>query len=70
MSEKTDITPNDSIVPIFLIPPTPEEIIEQAQWEEERILVQEANQAKSEARLSALNKLAALGLTEEEIAAL
>lgn len=53
---------------------TPEEIAgletAQAQAEAQRLADEQAAQAKAAARQSALDKLAALGLTEEEIAAL
>lgn len=53
---------------------TPEEIAEletaQAQAEAQRLADEQAAQAKAAARQSALDKLAALGLTDEEIAAL
>lgn len=65
-----DITPDDSVVPVYLIPFTPEEEAERAQWATEQANQAAAEQAKVEARQSALAKLAALGLTEEEIAAL
>jgi hypothetical protein len=62
-----DITPEDSVVPVFLEEPTDEEIAErQAKYE-----AQVEAQAEREAvRESALAKLAALGLTEEELATL
>jgi len=65
--EAIEITPADSVVPVFLEEPTDEEIAErQAQHE-----AQEAAKAAREAvRESALAKLAALGLTEEELATL
>lgn len=65
-----DITPENSIVPVYLVPPTKEEIAEQ----EQRILEdqerRQQEQAKEEARISALEKLAKLGLTEEEAKAI
>jgi len=65
--EPIDITPADSVVPVYLEEPTAEELAErQAQHE-----AQEAAKAAREAvRESALAKLAALGLTEEELATL
>lgn len=53
---------------------TPEEIAQReadaAAFEAERVARQEAEDAKATARAAALSKLAALGLTEEEVAAL
>ena len=65
-----DITPDDSVVPVYLIPFTPEEEAERAQWATEQANQLAVEQAKVEARQSALAKLAALGLTAEEISAL
>jgi len=62
-----DITPEDSVVPVYLEEPTDTEIAErQAEYE-----ANEAAKATRDAvRTSALAKLAALGLTEEELATL
>ena len=69
-----DITPEDSIVPIYLVPLTEEELAERevlaAEAEAERLAVEEASAAKAAAKESAKAKLAALGLTEEEVTAL
>ena len=65
-----DITPEDSIVPVYLVPLTEEEEAERAQWAQEQADREAAEEAKKEARQSALGKLAALGLTEDEISAL
>jgi hypothetical protein len=69
--ELIDITPEDSVVPIYL------EILseeEQAVRDAELLAIQEQQtqieadiEAKALARQSALAKLAALGLTQEEI---
>jgi hypothetical protein len=69
--ELIDITPEDSVVPVYLEVLTEEEqairdadILASKQQREER----EAEiEAKALARESALAKLAALGLTQEEI---
>jgi hypothetical protein len=62
-----DITPADSAVPVFLEEPTDTEIAErQAEHEANEA----AKTAREEVRESALAKLAALGLTEEELATL
>jgi homoaconitase/3-isopropylmalate dehydratase large subunit len=49
---------------------TPEEVAEKEQMKADAIAEQNAKESREEARASALAKLAALGLTEEEIAAL
>jgi hypothetical protein len=61
-----DITPEDSIVPVYLVPLTEEELAEREQWAIEAADREAAEQAKLDARESALAKLAKLGLTEEE----
>lgn len=65
-----DITPEDSVVPVYLIPPTEEEIAEreaaQAEREAEEAARLEQEAATETARASALKKLAKLGLTENE----
>ena len=65
--EAIDITPAGSAVPVYLEEPTAEELAErQAQHE-----AAEAAKAERETvRESALAKLAALGLSEEELATL
>lgn len=65
-----DITPEDSIVPVYLVPLTAEEEAEREQWATEQAERELAEQTKKEARQSALAKLEALGLTSDEIAAL
>ena len=73
-NEPIDITPEDSVVPVYLVELTEEEIAEReaqaaemAQQEADRIAAAEAKEA---AKVSAIAKLAALGLTEEEAAAI
>ena len=62
-----DITPAGSAVPVFLEEPTDTEIAErQAEHEANEA----AKAARETVRESALAKLAALGLTEEELATL
>jgi hypothetical protein len=74
MSEPIDITPEDSVVPVYLVPLTPEEEAERAQWaadeEARKLAEEEATAAKEAARESAIKKLAKLGLTEEEAQAI
>ena len=62
-----DITPADSAVPVFLETPTEEEL---AQRQAEHEAAEAAKAARETVRESALAKLAALGLTEEELATL
>jgi hypothetical protein len=65
--EAIDITPAGSAVPVYLEEPTAEELAErQAQHE----AAEAAKAARETVRESALAKLAALGLTEEELATL
>jgi hypothetical protein len=62
-----DITPEDSVVPVYLEEPTDTEIAErQAEYEANEA----AKAARDAVRTSALAKLTALGLTEEELATL
>jgi hypothetical protein len=65
-----DITPEDSIVPVYLVPLTEEEEAERAQRAQEQADREAAEKAKEEAKVSARAKLTALGLTEDEVAAL
>jgi hypothetical protein len=62
-----DITPEDSVVPVFLEEPTDEEIAERQAEHEAR---EEAQAEREAVRASAKAKLLALGLTEEEIQAI
>jgi hypothetical protein len=65
--ESIDITPEDSVVPVFLEEPTDEEIAErQAQHE----AAEEAKAERETVRESVLAKLTALGLDQNEINAL
>ena len=65
--EAIDITPAGSAVPVYLEEPTAAELAErQAQHE----AAEAAKAARETVRESALAKLAALGLTEEELATL
>jgi len=62
-----DITPEGSAVPVYLEEPTDAEI---AQRQTEATAQAAAKAARETVRASALAKLAALGLTEEELATL
>lgn len=65
-----DITPPESVVPVYIAPLTVEE--EQARAEAVALEEQRVTEdiARAEARLAGLAKLVALGLTEEEALAL
>ena len=65
--EAIDITPADSAVPVYLEEPTAEELAER---QAEHEAAEAAKAARETVRESALAKLAALGLTEEELATL
>lgn len=65
-----DITPEDSVVPVYLVPLTAEEEAERALWAEEQAQREAENKAKEQAKESARTKLAKLGLTEDEVLAL
>lgn len=69
--EPQDITPEDSVVPVYLVPLTDDEIAEREQSAAEMQKQQrEAEQARAAARESAIAKLIKLGLTEDEVTAL
>jgi hypothetical protein len=65
-----EITPIDSVVPVYLLPITDEEKTERKQWAKQAAERELEEQAKAKAKESAKDKLAKLGLTEEEILAL
>ena len=60
-----DITPTDSIVPVYLIPLTEEEIAEREQFNAEAAEREAAEAAKAVEKLAILERI---GLTEEELA--
>lgn len=62
--EAIDITPVGSAVPVYLEEPTAEEL---AQRQAEHEAAEAAKAAREATRESALAKLAALGLSEEEL---
>jgi len=72
--ELIDVTPEDSIVPIFIeeLSPTEKKKREEdlAKGIAEEAKIKQDAENKAAARQSALAKLAKLGLTEEEISAL
>jgi hypothetical protein len=72
--ELVDITPEDSVVPVYLEVLNEEEQAERdaefARMQEEQEAREAEIAAKEEAKLSGLAKLQALGLTEEEAKAL
>lgn len=61
-----NITPEESVVPIYLVPPTEEEVAERRTLGEESTQKMLEEEAKVVAKEAALAKLAKLGLTEEE----
>ena len=62
--EPIDITPADSVVPVYLEEPTEEEL---AQRQAEHEAAEAAKAEREAVRESALAKLTALGLTEDEL---
>ena len=65
-----DETPEDSVVPVWLVPLSPEEEDERVKWEIEEAERQAAEEIKLAKRESALAKLEKLGITQEELSAL
>lgn len=65
-----DITPEDSVVPVYFREPTEQDLLERERWAEEQRERELAEQDKIQTKQSALAKLSALGLTEEEIQAI
>lgn len=65
-----DITPADSVVPVYLVPMTEEELAERQQWVREAEQREKEEQDSIAAKESAMIKLAALGLTDDEIKAI
>jgi hypothetical protein len=72
--ELIDITPEGSIVPIYLeVLNEEEQAVRDAEQEQElanQQALQAEQEAKESAKISGMNKLIALGLTEEEAGAL
>lgn len=72
--ELIDITPEGSVVPVYLEVLTPEEQAAKDAEQAELLAQEQARQsevdAKEAAKVSGMNKLMALGLTEEEAKAL
>lgn len=65
-----EITPSNSVVPVYLVPLTKEEILERELLELSVEKRMQEEQDKNKSKLSALDKLAKLGLTEEEAKAI
>ena len=65
-----DITPANSVVPVYLVPPTETEIAEKEQLMLEDEQRKQEEQSREHIKISALEKLAKLGLTEEEAKAI
>jgi DNA-binding NarL/FixJ family response regulator len=69
--ELIDVTPDDSIVPVYVEKLTAKQLAErEAEREAQAAQAKAEADAKLAARESALAKLAALGLTQDEIDAL
>ena len=66
-NDPVEITPEGSIVPVFLVPLTDAEIAEREQWIIDQTAREQAEADKAAARESAMAKLAELGLTVDEI---
>jgi hypothetical protein len=64
---KKDITPEGSVVPVYLEPMSDEAI---AEYNSERARIKAEADAKAEAKIAAQAKLAALGLTIDDLKAL
>ena len=62
-----DITPEDSVVPVFLVEPTK---AEKEQHEKEVLEFEQRQNEKIAKKQAALKKLEKLGLTEEDILAI
>lgn len=61
-----DITPEDSVVPVYRVELSEDEITTMQKAELEMIRQEEERLEKENARQSAIEKLSKLGLTEEE----
>jgi hypothetical protein len=62
-----EITPEDSVVPVFLVEPTDAEIAaQQAEYEAQQEAKEQAETEHATKLASAITKLKALGLTEAE----
>lgn len=65
--DTTDITPEDSVVPVFLVPLSEEELEERKLQD---LAIEEEKKNQEQLKKSALQKLQKLGLTEEEAKAI
>lgn len=65
-----DITPEDSVVPIYLVPLTEEEELMYAELAKKEDEYQQSLIDAEKARQAAIDKLKKLGLTEQEIKAI
>ena len=67
-NEAIDITPEDSVVPVYLVPLTEEEIAEREQWAADAAQREIDEAAKAEKKAAVLAAIAkATGLTKEDI---
>lgn len=65
-----DITPADSVVPVYLIPLTDDELAQREQLLLEQIKQDSEKAEKLSIKETAISKLTSLGLTEEEVLAI
>jgi hypothetical protein len=70
MDNLQEITPEDSVVPIYLAEPTEESIADEAFRRAEFEAMTAELEAKNAVKQSALQKLSQLGLTEDEARAI
>lgn len=70
MDEAIDITPEDSLGQVFLVPLTEEEIAEREEAARVEKTIEEIEAEKQAAKDSAILKLTKIGLTEEEAKAI
>lgn len=70
MDEAIDITPEDSLGQVFLVPLTEDEIAEREEAAMVEKTIEEIEAEKQAAKDSAILKLTKIGLTEEEAKAI
>ena len=70
MDEAIDITPEDSLGQVFLVPLTEDEIAEREEAAMVQKTIEEIEAEKQAAKDSAILKLTKIGLTEEEAKAI
>lgn len=65
-----EITPKDSVAPVYLKPLTAEEEADREELYKEQLEREKTEQARKDARVNAVKKLSKLGLTDKEIEAM